>query len=99
MNHNLRELFLVGNPCTEFQSYRLYVIGTLPQLEKLDGHAITATERIQAEQQLRDIRARLVAAARERVKQMGGDPNLVDAEQVERSAEAQHILAGSDLPR
>mmetsp|Transcript_42701 Transcript_42701/g.134544 ORF Transcript_42701/g.134544 Transcript_42701/m.134544 type:complete len:382 (-) Transcript_42701:1358-2503(-) len=82
VNHNLRELFLIGNPCTEFQSYRLYVIGTLPQLEKLDGHAITATERIQAEQQLRDIRVRLVAAARERVKQMGGDPNLVDAEQV-----------------
>ena len=35
-----------GNPCAEFDHYRLFVIGTLPQLKRLDGTAITATERI-----------------------------------------------------
>lgn len=34
-NHNLRELFLVGNPCTDWHGYRQYVIGTLPHLAKL----------------------------------------------------------------
>lgn len=32
-NLHLRELFLVGNPCTAFQGYREYVVVTLPQLK------------------------------------------------------------------
>lgn len=35
LRHNLHlaELFLVGNPCTEFQGYRQYVVASLPQLQ------------------------------------------------------------------
>lgn len=32
-NIHLRELFLVGNPCTEFEGYRQYVVASLPQLK------------------------------------------------------------------
>lgn len=32
-NAHLRELYLVGNPCTEFQGYRQYVVAALPQLK------------------------------------------------------------------
>uniref|UniRef100_A0A3B4B009 Leucine-rich repeat-containing protein 6 n=1 Tax=Periophthalmus magnuspinnatus TaxID=409849 RepID=A0A3B4B009_9GOBI len=32
-NIHLRELFLVGNPCADFQGYREYVVSTLPQLQ------------------------------------------------------------------
>lgn len=32
-NVHLRELFLVGNPCTEFKGYRPYVLACLPQLQ------------------------------------------------------------------
>lgn len=32
-NLHLKELFLVGNPCTAFQGYREYVVVTLPQLK------------------------------------------------------------------
>jgi len=32
-NIHLRELFLVGNPCAQFQDYRQYVVATLPQLQ------------------------------------------------------------------
>lgn len=32
-NVHLRELYLVGNPCTEFQGYRQYVLACLPQLQ------------------------------------------------------------------
>jgi len=82
VNHQLEELYMVGNPCAEFQGYRLYVIGSLPQLTRLDGNQITASERIQANQQLPEIRARLVVAAKERVRAKGGDPTLVGAELV-----------------
>ena len=42
--------FLTGNPCTEYEGYREYVVGTLPQLKWLDGTEITKSERIQATQ-------------------------------------------------
>ena len=32
-NVHLAELFLVGNPCTEFEGYRQYVVASLPQLQ------------------------------------------------------------------
>lgn len=32
-NRHLAELFLVGNPCSEFQGYRQYVVASLPQLK------------------------------------------------------------------
>lgn len=32
-NIHLRELFLVGNPCTEFEGYRQFVVAALPQLQ------------------------------------------------------------------
>ena len=49
-NHQLRELFLTGNPCTDFEGYRLYTIANLPQLTHLDGVEITSSERIVARQ-------------------------------------------------
>ncbi|GIY18570.1 protein tilB homolog [Caerostris darwini] len=33
-NYNLEELYLTGNPCTDFEGYREFVIVTLPQLKK-----------------------------------------------------------------
>jgi protein TilB len=34
-NHHLRELFLIGNPCTDWHGYRQFVLGKLQQLAKL----------------------------------------------------------------
>mmetsp|Transcript_32691 Transcript_32691/g.63873 ORF Transcript_32691/g.63873 Transcript_32691/m.63873 type:complete len:441 (-) Transcript_32691:162-1484(-) len=82
INLCLDELYLLGNPCAEFDGYRLFVIGTLPQLKKLDGNTVTATERILAKQQLKELRERLVVAAKERVRQKGGNADLVDAAEV-----------------
>ncbi|XP_055548657.1 protein tilB isoform X2 [Wyeomyia smithii] len=47
-NYNLKELFLTGNPCTDYPNYRNYVICALPQLQTLDGQDITRTERLKA---------------------------------------------------
>uniref|UniRef100_A0A8C1DBJ3 Leucine-rich repeat-containing protein 6 n=1 Tax=Cyprinus carpio carpio TaxID=630221 RepID=A0A8C1DBJ3_CYPCA len=55
-NLHLRELYLVGNPCTEFHGYRQYVLACLPQLQWLDGKEIGRGERIQALQELDAVR-------------------------------------------
>lgn len=70
-NSALRELFLVGNPATHHweRGWRDYVIGTLPQLEELDGVKISRSERIKALQRLPQLEAELTvlaALARER---------------------------------
>ena len=50
LQHNkfLKDLYLIGNPCTNFTYYREYIIYYLPQLKRLDGTDITRTERIKS---------------------------------------------------
>jgi protein TilB len=43
--YDLRELHLLGNPCTKWNHYREYVIATLPQLQSLDGEKISEEQR------------------------------------------------------
>ncbi|XP_005314083.2 dynein axonemal assembly factor 11 isoform X2 [Chrysemys picta bellii] len=54
-NIHLKELFLVGNPCTEFEGYRQFVVATLHQLKWLDSKEIERSERIQALQNYRQV--------------------------------------------
>jgi hypothetical protein len=49
-NRHLDELFLTGNPCDAAPSYRDFVVGSLPQLRRLDGADVTPKERIAAAQ-------------------------------------------------
>lgn len=42
------ELYLTGNPCTDWKGYRDFVIATIDSLESLDGKEITKSERIKA---------------------------------------------------
>ena len=60
-NQNLKSLFLMGNPCTQFDHYRDYVIALLPQLEFLDGTPIGKSERISAHQRLQQITPLILA--------------------------------------
>ncbi|KAM9626956.1 dynein axonemal assembly factor 11 isoform 1-T1 [Trichechus inunguis] len=60
-NIHLKELFLMGNPCADFEGYRQFVVATLQQLKWLDGKEIERSERIKAlqnypviEQQIRE---------------------------------------------
>ncbi|XP_056378761.1 dynein axonemal assembly factor 11 isoform X2 [Hyla sarda] len=58
-NIHLRELYLVGNPCAQFDGYRKYVVATLPQLKWLDGKEIERSERIQALQDYRQVQQQI----------------------------------------
>lgn len=62
-NELLRELTLVGNPCTSWPEYRPYVLAVLPQLTRLDGQGVTADERADAIVRLPQLRVELKAAA------------------------------------
>ncbi|GBN49999.1 Protein tilB [Araneus ventricosus] len=52
--------YLTGNPCTEFEGYREFVIATLPQLLILDGEKIKKSERIVALQKYNRIRSEIL---------------------------------------
>ncbi len=45
-NHALRELHLVGNPCTDWHGYRQYVLGVLPQLTNLVSAASACVSKL-----------------------------------------------------
>ena len=55
-NHHLQELYLTGNPCIDYEGYREFVVATLPQLKTLDGKDVTKSERILANQRLKELR-------------------------------------------
>ncbi|NWR62228.1 TILB protein, partial [Bucorvus abyssinicus] len=58
-NIHLKELFLVGNPCTEFEGYRQFVVATLHQLKRLDSKEIERSERIQALQNYPEVKQKI----------------------------------------
>ena len=68
-NRCLRELHLTGNPCTDYARYRLFVIGALPQLRKLDSVEIKASERIRAKQAREAMRREIAENAKQKRQQ------------------------------
>ncbi|RVE61284.1 hypothetical protein OJAV_G00169030 [Oryzias javanicus] len=58
-NVHLRDLCLMGNPCSQFEGYRQYVVAALPQLQCLDGTEISRSERIRASHCLTEVRRRI----------------------------------------
>ncbi|XP_066025477.1 dynein axonemal assembly factor 11-like [Pocillopora verrucosa] len=85
-NYHFRELYLTGNPCTEYEGYREYVIATLDSLKWLDGKEIDKSERILAKQDYENIRNKIVsqqsdhAKKREREKQEAAKTKTAEKE-------------------
>ncbi|KAF6720417.1 tilB-like protein [Oryzias melastigma] len=103
MRHNvhLRDLCLMGNPCSQFEGYRQYVVAALPQLQCLDGTEISRSERIQASHCLTEVRRRIQeeekeylkrrAEQKEAMRRKGGDMDSLenqDLQEKQRSSEA-----------
>ncbi|KAJ8909963.1 hypothetical protein NQ315_014914 [Exocentrus adspersus] len=53
-NIHLKDLYLTGNPCCEFEGYRDYVIAQLPQLQSLDVVEIKRSDKLKARQQFKE---------------------------------------------
>lgn len=59
-NERLEQLFLMGNPCADYEGYREYAIATLTRLKELDGTPIDRSERIRALQSYAEIEGEIV---------------------------------------
>ena len=74
-NRSLKELYLMGNPCTDWEGCKSFVIAVLPNLKEYDGKEITRSERIVANQQLpntvKELRKLARAAAIEKREKAG----------------------------
>ena len=86
-NYKLEDLYLMGNPCADFSGYRVFVVGTLPQLRRLDGKEVTPSERILATQQLPEVTARLLRELR---------AEGVDVEEASRVSDARDLAPDED---
>eukprot|EP00514_Thraustochytrium_sp_LLF1b_P007192 CAMPEP_0184539728 /NCGR_PEP_ID=MMETSP0198_2-20121128/18281_1 /TAXON_ID=1112570 /ORGANISM="Thraustochytrium sp., Strain LLF1b" /LENGTH=425 /DNA_ID=CAMNT_0026933263 /DNA_START=28 /DNA_END=1305 /DNA_ORIENTATION=+ len=49
-NKNLRELYILGNPCSDWGGHKDYLIGKVPWLDKIDGTMVSKSDRIRAAQ-------------------------------------------------
>jgi len=97
-NFQLKELYMVGNPCTKWEPWRAFIVATLPQLKKLDGKDITASERILATQRLAELRAELVAKAQAEVRAAGRELEEEiddDSEEEEEEEDSEVTLGGT----
>jgi len=87
-NEFLEELYLVGNPCANYEGYKEYVIATLTQLKKLDGIDIERSERIKAVQNFH--------AVREKIKDQEAVYAIKRQEQINESKQRDKIVELDD---
>ena len=64
----LEDLYLTGNPVTEWPGYKDYILGRLPQIMRLDGEDIYRSERIKARARLPELETELAKLAEETIK-------------------------------
>ena len=60
---NLTEAYFTGNPCTDWEHFREYMIAKVPQLLRLDGTDVTRSERLTAKTKLAEHEAELIQIA------------------------------------
>ena len=56
---------MTGNPCTQIEGYRKFVIALLPSVAKLDGQDVTPSERTEAAQEFAQIKRVIESKAQE----------------------------------
>lgn len=85
---HLRELYLMGNPCSEWGGYREFVVASLPQLASLDGKDITRSERLAAQQRYRALQTGLREMAAAKLAEQGSAASDVITAGTESAAAA-----------
>ena len=54
-NWNLHELYLLGNPCTNWEPWKDYVVARIDTLRRIDGDDITPAMRLAAKRNLKEM--------------------------------------------
>lgn len=52
---DIREIYLQGNPCTDWPHWKDYLVARIPTLGRIDGDEITKTWKMEAKQKFHDI--------------------------------------------
>lgn len=65
---NFTEMYLTGNPCTDWPNYRKYTIAKVDTLMRLDGSEITKGQRIEARTELVKLERELEIVAAESIR-------------------------------
>ena len=66
--NDFRELYLLGNPCTDWPSWKDYVVARLVNLGRLDGDECSKTWRLKAQQNLKKLESELTIASRNSIE-------------------------------
>jgi protein TilB len=65
---DFRELYIIGNPLTDWSHYKDYIVARLPHLGRLDGDEITKSWKLRAKQNLEEMEKDLVHASRRNIE-------------------------------
>ena len=71
----IKELYLTGNPCESWPSFKDYIIAKIPQIKILNGTEILKSERIKASQIISHLEIELDKATIENVIKKENDPD------------------------
>lgn len=96
----LEDVTFLGNPFTDWERHRDYLIARLPQLLSIDGKEVTRSERLSAQQRLSDLEAELAelaaAEASRKEEEARKKKEEADAKQRAATADGPSSGAGSD---
>jgi protein TilB len=65
---DFRELYIIGNPCCDWEHYKDYIVARLPELGRLDGDEVTKSWKLRAAQNLEQMTKELTSAARKNIE-------------------------------
>jgi len=65
---DFRELYFIGNPATDWEHYKDYIVAKLPHLGRLDGDDVTKTWKLKARQNLEWLEKDLLQKARKNIE-------------------------------
>ena len=74
-NRHLSDIYILGNPACEWEGHRDYLIARVPQLKRIDGKAVTRSERIKAAQRVDDLQAQLRVLAVDKMTEKAAAAN------------------------
>jgi protein TilB len=65
---DFREIYLTGNPCTDWPHWKEYLMARLDTLGRIDGDEVTKSMRMKAKQNLKQMEKELTIAARRSIE-------------------------------
>uniref|UniRef100_A0A7S2RN10 Dynein axonemal assembly factor 11-like CS domain-containing protein n=1 Tax=Mucochytrium quahogii TaxID=96639 RepID=A0A7S2RN10_9STRA len=87
-NKNLRELYVVGNPFSDWEGHKDYLVAMIPWLNKIDGTEITKSDRIRAAQRFEELSAEVRRRAKEEDETLWSKKNTT-IEEIDEDEDAQ----------